>query len=83
MRRRWQRLSIYAAVPVGGVIATLPYAGYLLYFRSERVLWDNGWLYLLVALPLWFFGGGALGGAVGWLVGIGRRVRPPRAAEPR
>jgi hypothetical protein len=91
--RRWRRLSIFAAVLVGGVLAMLPYIAYALAYSSDPLFLSSGddtylnghltaagWLYFFGKVPLWFFGGGALGGAVGWLIAFGFRLRPQRQA---
>jgi hypothetical protein len=92
--RRWERLSVHAALLVGGLLATLTYGGFALAYSSDPLflssgggtyengrLTASGWLYFFGEVPLWFFGGGALGGAVGWLVAFGFRLRPQRRAS--
>jgi hypothetical protein len=90
--RRRQLLSLQAALLIGGAFATLPYVAYALAYAGDPLFLSSpgpdafvdgrltlaGWLYLAVKWPLWFFGGGALGAGVAWLIGIGFRVRPRR-----
>lgn len=89
---RHGRLSIYAAVVCGGVLTTLPYVLFTLASwptagiefaqigETVRILngrfTREGLLAYFVWQPLWFFAGGALGGAVTWIIGFGLRTRP-------
>jgi hypothetical protein len=85
LMRRWQRLSVVTTILIGGVMATLPYAIYVainisdpLFMGSSHIRLTDEALFDLVWAPLWFFGGGALAGAVAWVTGIGFRRFPPR-----
>jgi hypothetical protein len=76
--RRWQLLNIYATLLIGGMVAALPYVGYAVTYAVDPLFLSSGRPDLAVLVPLWFFGGGAIGAGVAWLVGVGFRVRPPR-----
>jgi hypothetical protein len=78
--RRWQLLNIYATVLIGGMAAALPYVAYAAAYAVDPLFVSSGRPDLAVLVPLWFFGGGAIGGGVAWLVGVGFRVRPPPVA---
>lgn len=94
LMRRWQRLSVLTTILIAGLLATLPYVIYVAWFIWDPVfresflsrsladgrLTSDAWTSILWA-PLWFFGGGALSGAVAWLTGIGFRRFPRRRAS--
>jgi hypothetical protein len=92
LMRRWQRLSAPTTILIGGALATLPYAIYIAYFITDPTFRESfphslsdgrltsDALTSIVWAPLWFFGGGALGGAVAWVTGIGFRRYPQRRA---
>jgi hypothetical protein len=87
--RRRQLLSLQAVLLVGGACATLPYVAYALAYAGDPRFLSSpgpeafvdgrltlaGWLDLAVKWPLWFFGGGAFGAGIAWLIGIGFRTR--------
>jgi hypothetical protein len=79
--RRRQLLNVYAVVLIGGAVATLPCVAWALAFadRDRLTLADSLDVAAVAAkVLLWFFGGGAIGAGVAWLIGVGFRVRPPR-----
>ena len=76
--RRWQLLNVYAVLLIGGAVATLPYVTYAAIYAVDPLFLSSERPDLAVLVPLWFFGGGAIGGGVAWLVGVGFCSLPPR-----
>lgn len=84
--RRYGGLNIYAAILGGGCLTLLPYVifelvvqpdgasfsqvGDTVYVR-DGALTTAGFLSAFLWTPLWFFAGGAIGGAVAWVATFG------------